>query len=136
MADRATGAKSNPQARTFVVEKILKRREKPKGDEYLIKWADYLSSYISWVPRTNIFDRSIVDEFDRESRVRRTQRRYVKARAQKQAPRQRDGQMVIPRPGSPPQRRPRMVPPLPTTRMTPRPIVRLAASCGPTLLSN
>lgn len=49
--------------RVFAAECILKKRERRKKVEYLIKWKGWSSKYNTWEPEENILDERLLEAF-------------------------------------------------------------------------
>jgi len=51
----------------FLVEKILKKRPRGRGYQYLVKWKGYPADEASWLPASQIQDLEALDHFEEDS---------------------------------------------------------------------
>ena len=50
----------------YIVEELMKKRQRKGKTEYLVKWVGWSDSHNSWEPKPNILDKNLIADFEAE----------------------------------------------------------------------
>jgi len=62
--------------KTYMVERLLKRRKRKGRIEYLVKWKHWDRSHNSWEPEGNILDQTLIDLYEEKHEEKRKSQQH------------------------------------------------------------